>query len=79
MGLLNMPQFYQIYADRVKVLLVMRSNEPTDARSIRLSVDNYASNEEGTKSDDDDDCLKSFDTILPADQQHNTAEVTLSI
>ncbi len=47
-----MPQFYQIYVDRVKVL--MHSDEPIDAPSIRLSGIDYAGNEESTKSDDDD-------------------------
>jgi len=58
--------------------VLMRSEELIDARSIRLSADDYAGNEEGTKSDGDDDCLKSFDTISPADQQHDTANVTSS-
>lgn len=54
----------------------MRSDEPIDVRSIRLSVDDYATNEDGTKSDGDDECLKGFDTISPVAEQHDTvAEV----
>ncbi|KAF8328309.1 hypothetical protein F5887DRAFT_1288229 [Amanita rubescens] len=44
-------KFYQIYADRIKVL--MPSYEPIDTRSIRLSIDDYTRNEEGQKSDNE--------------------------
>ncbi|KAF8327125.1 hypothetical protein F5887DRAFT_1083970 [Amanita rubescens] len=65
-------QFYQIYADRVKVL--MPSLEPIDERSIRLSIDDYTTNEEGIQSDSNNNCLRGFDTVSPARDSDRTAQ-----
>ncbi|KAF8344843.1 hypothetical protein F5887DRAFT_917856 [Amanita rubescens] len=54
-------KFYQIYADRVKVL--MRSDEPIEHRSIRLSIDDHTSHERNKETDSDNDCLKGFDSV----------------
>ncbi|KAF8319911.1 hypothetical protein F5887DRAFT_928185 [Amanita rubescens] len=62
-------KIYQIYADIVKV--IMHAEEPINRRSIRVSIDDYTSNEE---SNSDNDCLRAFATVMPvADVQNNAA------
>ncbi|KAF8345279.1 hypothetical protein F5887DRAFT_1159030 [Amanita rubescens] len=62
-------KIYQIYVDRVKV--IMHGEEPINHRSIRVSIDDYTSNEE---SNSDTDCLRAFATVMPvADVQNNAA------
>ena len=55
----------------------MPSNELTDARSIRLSFDDYTSNNDESKTDSDDDCLKRFDITSQAEEQHDNSGVCL--
>ncbi|KAF8320642.1 hypothetical protein F5887DRAFT_1291293 [Amanita rubescens] len=66
-------KFYQIYADRIKIL--MPSFEPIEERSKRLNFGDNTSNAANEISDDDDDCLKSFGPIshVAAETRSTTA------
>jgi len=56
-------QSYQIYTDRVKVLLP--SYEPIDERLTRGAIENFHGKEEGKESDSDDNLVKTFDAAPP--------------
>ncbi|KAF8349183.1 hypothetical protein F5887DRAFT_1070524 [Amanita rubescens] len=54
--------------------VLMPSLEPIDERSIRLSIDDYTTNEEGIQSDSNNNCLRGFDTVSPARDSDRTAQ-----
>ena len=66
-------QIYQIYADRVKILLP--SEEPIDLRSKRFVINDT---EPSTNNDSDDDIIKCFDSDSAqcSSTNHATAPTT---
>lgn len=66
-------QLYQIYADRVQIL--MTSNETVDTHTVRI-LDDVEENAGDDESDSDNEFLKAFDSVV--DDPASTPQATVT-